>query len=100
MSFKKLISNECLKYMSTLEGRKNAMTVFWGSNYNVPIYICDGICLLKIDDRYMINVYNVDKVFMKTIIFDNGTTLNIVKSERIIKNKIKKLKNVLENIEK
>lgn len=94
----KFLNEECLKYISTLDGRKKAMSRYWGSNYNVPIYISDGVCLLKIDDIYYINIYNVDCVFNNMIIFNNGDTIEIKKSERNIRNKVKKLKDILKNI--
>ena len=47
--YAKVINNDCIQYMTTLEGRLAAMSTFWGSNYNVPIYINERICFLKID---------------------------------------------------
>ena len=94
----KYLNNLCVKYISTLDGRKKAMSIYWGSNYNVPIYICEGCCLIKIDEVNYINVYNIDSVIHNMIIFNNGKTIEINKSERNIKNKINRLKYILENI--
>ena len=93
----KLLEEECLKHISTLDGRKKAMSKYWGSNYNVPIYICDGICLLKINGEYLINVCNVTSVINEMIIFNNGFSINITSCERNIKNKIKRILSILKN---
>lgn len=97
--YTKILNEECIKYISTLEGRKKAMSIHWGSNYNVPIYICEGICLFRIDSLNLVNVYNVEKVFNNMIIFNSGDTIELVKAERNIKNKLKRVKMILEKLE-
>ncbi len=94
----KVINDECILYISTLEGRRKAMSKYWGSNYNVPIYICEKICLLKIDSIKWINICNVENISNKKIIFKCGEILQFDINERIIKNKIRKLKDILKNI--
>lgn len=98
ININKYLNNLCLKYMSTLDGRKKAMRIYWNSNYNVPVYICDCCCLLKIDDVYYINIHNVESIIHNMIIFNSGQTIELKKSERNIKNKVRKLQNILLNI--
>ncbi len=95
-----VLNKECLLYMSTIEGRIKAMSTYWGSSYNVPIYINENICFLKVDKSLWINVINVEKIADKKILFKNGKVINFEVSKRILKYKVDKIREIIKFIKK
>jgi len=98
--YTKIIDKECFLYMTTIDGRIKAMSKYWGSNYNVPIYVNDDLCFLKVDKYVWINVCNVEKIVEKNIIFLSGMTLHFEISKRNLKEKIVRLKDIIKNVKK
>lgn len=96
----KILNKTCLEYMTTVEGRIKAMSTFWGSRYNVPIYINEDICFLKVDQNVWINVNNVEKIVEKCIVFTCGMSLYFEASKRNLEEKIKRLKSIIKNVKK
>lgn len=102
--FDKFINELCIRYLSTFNGRKEAFKKIFGYRYNVPIFVCDKILFIKVNNIMWINVYQVKEVFRKekdiVLILSNNEIIFIKNGHNKITKKITEIKKVFSYIEK
>lgn len=99
-NYSKVLNRFCLEAMSTIEGRVKAMSKLWGSSYNVPLYVNKDMCFLKIERNLWINVFNIDKINGKYVVFKCGKIIYFASFKRKINDKIQKVMMIIKNVEK
>ena len=102
--FEKFISELCIMYLSTLQGRKEAIKKVFGYRYNVPIFVCEKMLFIKLDKRIWINIYEIKEVIKKekdlVLILSNNEIITILKGYNKNIRKINDTKKVFSYIEK
>jgi hypothetical protein len=102
LRIKKLFQNCCLRELTTLEGRIEAVKRVFAYGYNVPVYINPSLLFIKIHsaNTLWINIVNVLRV-IKTpagadIIFRGDVLLHLDANYRSVLNAYKKALAILE----
>lgn len=81
---KTYINNMLLNHFTTLEGRMNAIKSISNSNYNIPIYINSHLLFFKVQTNpdIWVNLFHIHNISNKTLIFSNGNTLRVNRSNK------------------
>ena len=89
-----LLNQECLKDLSTLDGRLTAIRSIYHINKNVPVYISPSVVLFqtsnkKAYDNVYVNAKNIRELFKDEdrtqIVFIDNTVLTVNKPYHLIK---------------
>ena len=95
-NYKRVIEIECLKKLITYKGRIEALRKRIGNGYNIPIFISDQICFIKVGKIYWVNYFKI-KCVLKSgdVVLINGEVIKGGYSYRTIVKKIKLIKDLL-----
>ena len=95
-NYKRVIEIECLKKLITYKGRIEALRKRIGNGYNIPIFISDKICFIKVGKIYWVNYFKI-KCVLKSgdVVLINGEVIKGGYSYRTIVKKIKLIKDLL-----
>lgn len=95
-NYKRVIEIECLKKLITYKGRIEALRKRIGNGYNIPIFISNKICFIKIGKIYWVNYFKIKCVLKNgDIVLINGEVIKGGYSYRTIVKKIKLIKDLL-----
>ena len=95
-NYKRVLEIECLKKLITYKGRIEALRKRIGNGYNIPIFISDKICFIKVGKIYWVNYFKI-KCVLKSgdVVLINGEVIKCGYSYRTIVKKIKLIKDLL-----
>ena len=62
-NYKRVIEIECLKKLITYKGRIEALRKRIGNGYNIPIFISNKICFIKVGKIYWVNYFKIKPRF-------------------------------------
>lgn len=95
-NYKRVIEIECLKKLITYKGRIEALRKRIGNGYNIPIFISNKICFIKIGKIYWVNYFKIKCVLKNgDVVLINGEVIKGGYSYRTIVKKIKLIKDLL-----
>jgi len=95
-NYKRVIEIECLKKLITYKGRIEALRKRIGNGYNIPIFISDKICFIKVGKIYWVNYFKIKCVLKNgDVVLINGEVIKGEYSYRTIVKKIKLIKDLL-----
>jgi len=95
-NYKRVIEIECLKKLITYKGRIEALRKRIGNGYNIPIFISDKICFIKVGKIYWVNYFKIKCVLKNgDVVLINGEVIKGGYSYRTIVKKIKLIKDLL-----
>ena len=79
-NYKRVIEIECLKKLITYKGRIEALRKRIGNGYNIPIFISDKICFIKVGKIYWVNYFKI-KCVLKSwdVVLINGEEATVKK---------------------
>lgn len=95
-NYKRVIEIECLKKLITYKGRIEALRKRIGNGYNIPIFISNKICFIKVGKIYWVNYFKIKCVLKNgDVVLINGEVIKGGYSYRTIVKKIKLIKDLL-----
>lgn len=98
-NYRKVIEKELIKKLMTLNGVKDAIKQRWGGCYNIPIFISDKICFVKISKCIWVNYFQIKCLMTDGVVYlKNGVRLKTELKYRSLKMRIKKAERVIEEM--
>ena len=81
----KLLDELCVKYLSTLAGRINAVSMYYDIHKYIPIYVCDNLILIQVyPKKYFTQIY-INACNVKSIKqIDSQTKVIFINNQTII----------------
>lgn len=95
-TFEQYLNSLLIKDLTTYKGRIDAIRIKYNYRKLIPIYICEDLCLIPIEnkksiDNLYLNIYSIKYIdITSNIIFNDNTIIKLDKKYHIIKKYIKR----------